>query len=159
MDTFMKIDNSQGSVLTFIFKQAARRNCLLLLWGALIYEKVAAWKRHPIKQLCWQEHYKVGLWVEQTITDCNYVHYCLSELLCTFFGGVFALIPSSALRTHLCGLTFPREWDEGEKILLVSSGSTPKRDLFSLYGVKEVTEIIPACTSDARRRRRRKSLC
>lgn len=26
----------------------------------------------------------------------------------------------------LSGLTFPMEWDEGEKILLVSGGSTPR---------------------------------
>lgn len=106
MDTFMKIDNSQGSVLTFIFKQAAGETAWYR-FGALIYEKVAAWKRHPIKQLCWQEHYKVELWVKQTITDCNYVHYCLSQLPVPFFGGSLHLFPPQLLS----GLTFPTEWE------------------------------------------------
>lgn len=41
MDTFMKIDNSQGSVLTFIFKQATGETAWYC-FEALIYEKVAA---------------------------------------------------------------------------------------------------------------------
>lgn len=133
----MKIDNSQGSVLTFIFKQAAGETAWYR-FGALIYEKVAAWKRHPIKQLCWQEHYKVELWVKQTITDCNYVHYCLSQLPVPFFGGEFAFIPSSAFKwTHLSHRVGKSCW------FLVAA--PPKEPFFCLYGMKEVIDIIPVC--------------